>query len=361
VALLPDDLAASARRCGAFVVPGKIRLPTDLLRLCLAYAVGSSFEAVARWARATGLADCTQETLVKRLPRCRFWLAYLIGQQLSLVEPGPAVPGLGHLRLLDATTIQRPGLTQPDRRLHVGFNLQTGCLDHLALTDASVGERLAAFPAEPGDLLVADRGYAAREGVAAVRAAEAHLLVRLPWRNGLPLQTPAGTRLDLLTRCRQVAPGTYHAEPVQTIGTQAIASVPGQLIIYALPPPQAAHARARVQRRKRQHSKACSPATREMAGYLILFTTLPATQCDAATACALYRLRWQIEIAFKRLKQVFGFHDVRARSDALCEMVILAKLLLALLAERLLAPALMDDDAERPFSPFASCGRSSPA
>jgi hypothetical protein len=177
--LLPDDLDATARGCGAFYTPGGIATPATLLRLCLAYATGPSAEAVVAWARQTGVADLAQEHLLEHLARSRYWLAYLVGQVLE-AAPTPAGPlGPWRVRLLDATLVQRPGSTQPDCRLHVGFNLATGQLDHLALTDHTVGDRLVDFPCATGDLVIVDRGYASRGGVAAARATGAHVLVRL--------------------------------------------------------------------------------------------------------------------------------------------------------------------------------------
>lgn len=66
---------------------------------------------------------------------------------------------------------------------------------------------------------------------------------------------------------------------------------------------------------------------------MILFTTVVAALLSAETVCALYRLRWQVEMAFTRLKQLWHLHALRAQTDALCYLVILANLLLALVAE----------------------------
>jgi hypothetical protein len=349
---LPADLADTARRYGALRRCRGVPSAAALLRLIWAYATGPSLEAVALWARDTGVAQLSQEALDKRLRGATAWLAYLVGQVLGAAALASPQATPWRLRVLDATTVQRPGTTQPDRRLHVGLDLATGRVDHLAVTDARVGERLADFPTEPGDLLIVDRGYASRAGLVAVRARGGDVLGRLPWK-GVPLARPDGTRLALLATCRTVSPGTTAALAVCTVATRHLPAVAGQLIITALPPAEAAQARTQAQRRARHSSKRRGAATWEAAGYVILFTTLAPDALSPAQACALYRLRWQIEIAFKRLKQVYGFHDVRAQTDALCETVILAKLLLALLVEQVLAPltAAPPPSPERPLNP----------
>ena len=51
-----------------------------------------------------------------------------------------------------------------------------------------------------------------------------------------------------------------------------------------------------------QHSKKRSDMTLASARFLMVLTSLPADKAAAAEALAAYRLRWQVELAFKRLK-----------------------------------------------------------
>lgn len=67
----------------------------------------------------------------------------------------------------------------------------------------------------------------------------------------------------------------------------------------------------------------------------MIITNLDATRWPAATAAQLYRLRWQIELAFKSLKSTFGMRAVPANNPALARAWILANLAAALLAKRL--------------------------
>jgi hypothetical protein len=332
LARLPVDLEHTAKRYGAFQRSRGVPSAYALLRLIFAYALGPSLEHVVAWARYAGLATLSSEALDKRLRGAVAWLAYLVGQVLARAVPSLLPGARWRLKVFDASTAQRPGVTQPDRRLHVGLDLATGCLDYLAVTDHRLGEHLAMYPCTAGDLLLVDRGLTSRAGLAAVVAQGADLIGRLPWK-GVPLVTAAGLPVDILAQCRTVAPDTTADVPVTTVATRQTPAVPGRLIIYALPAAQAETARAHAQKRARKNGKARGAATWEAAGYLLLFTTVAAALLPAPTVCALYRLRWQIELAFKRLKQLWGFHDIRAHTDALCYTVVLAKVLLALLAE----------------------------
>ncbi|WP_143744644.1 transposase, partial [Mesorhizobium prunaredense] len=42
------------------------------------------------------------------------------------------------------------------------------------------------------------------------------------------------------------------------------------------------------------------------AGFVILVTSLDQDEFDADTVLKLYRMRWRIELAFKRLKSLIG-------------------------------------------------------
>lgn len=82
---------------------------------------------------------------------------------------------------------------------------------------------------------------------------------------------------------------------------------------------------------------------RRSADWLALLTTLDARGYPAERVVALYRLRWQVELAFKRLKDQLRLGDLQAKEPRLARACLLAKLILALLVERRV------DRAGRPF------------
>jgi hypothetical protein len=64
----------------------------------------------------------------------------------------------------------------------------------------------------------------------------------------------------------------------------------------------------------------------------MLLTSLPPT-VPASEVLAAYRLRWQVELAFKRLKSLLGLDRLPAKGEALARSWLLAHLILALLIE----------------------------
>ena len=65
----------------------------------------------------------------------------------------------------------------------------------------------------------------------------------------------------------------------------------------------------------------------------MVLTSLDREAADAETVLALYRLRWQIEVAFKRLKSLAGLADLQAKDPRLVRSCLFAKLIVALLAK----------------------------
>ena len=93
-------------------------------------------------------------------------------------------------------------------------------------------------------------------------------------------------------------------------------------------------------RKAARQGYAAQPRQIEAAAHFMVMTTLPQDTMPADAVCALYRLRWQIELAFKRLKSLMGLEEIDAREPRLAKAAVCAKLILAILAESLLGRVL---------------------
>ena len=69
---------------------------------------------------------------------------------------------------------------------------------------------------------------------------------------------------------------------------------------------------------------------RRAAGYTFVFTSLP-DSVPAASVLELYRARWPVELAFKRLKSLLGLDRLKNQDPVAARAWITAKLLVALL------------------------------
>ena len=103
--------------------------------------------------------------------------------------------------------------------------------------------------------------------------------------------------------------------------------------------PQAAEAARRTARREAQKGgHQISQATLVAADWVILVTSLPPDTFATADILALYRLRWRIELAFKRLKSLVGLKGPPGTDARSARPHGLAHLLMILLLEPLIGP-----------------------
>jgi hypothetical protein len=110
--------------------------------------------------------------------------------------------------------------------------------------------------------------------------------------------------------------------------------LPVRLVIVRKSDEDTAYTRKMVRDKARRNQRSvASEDSLLMAGYCVFATSLPHDTYDDARIAQLYRLRWQIELAFKRLKSLMQIDEFRARDAAIIQCCLYASLLLALLTE----------------------------
>ena len=114
--------------------------------------------------------------------------------------------------------------------------------------------------------------------------------------------------------------------------------VAGRLCAIRKSEAAAAKARDRVRRESQRNGTVLQPQTLEAAGYVFVFTTLP-EQVSATQVLEIYRLRWQIELEFKRLKSLIALGHLKKHDAQAARSWMQGKLLVALLIARLIAHA----------------------
>jgi Transposase DDE domain len=323
---LPPDLEAQARILGAFQRRRAVACATDLLRAVLASVlVATSLQHLGVWAILAGVADISAPAWHKRLIRSRPWLAWLLAELLA-----PPLPPLrliphagGNILLVDATCLRQPGGTGDDWRLHTAYNFTAGRLAQVTLTDQSGGEHLGYYRLQPGDIVVADNGYGYRRSVATVCKQQADLVIRVRPAT-FPFEQADGQVVDVVARLRKRGPSVRAWRGWCTDGDGERYQV--RLIAAKLPPAEAAAARRRARQNARDHGRTVQPQTLLVAGWVLLITTLPVARWDAPAVLRLYRVRWQVELVFKRMKSILRLGQLRGHTRASIEAQVLALL-----------------------------------
>jgi hypothetical protein len=324
------ELERSARESGALVRRRQIRDADALLRLCLSYGCGLSLREASAWAGLNGIATLSDVAVLKRLRRSADWLGHLAGAVVAqrLPQAGEARP----IRLVDASMVRAPGGAL--WRLHVAYDLATSRFTHVELTDHKGAERLERAPVAAGEIRIGDRCYARPEGVREFCAAGGDFLVRIGWKS-LFLRRPDGSRLDLRDVLEDLGQQGPVEMPVHILNgrKRSLPTIPARLIIIRTAGEAAGHGGKRV--RTASRNARAQQATLRAADYTMLVTSLDPATYPADEVASLYRLRWQVELAFKRLKSLLDFSKLPARDVDLARTWLFAKLLMALLIEDL--------------------------
>ena len=350
------DLDASARLHGALVRKRGVRHAADLLHLGLLYGPGGlSLRAVAGHATEAGIADLCDVSLLDRLRNAGGFFADALDHVLADRRGDPNCEGRVGLSLVDGSTVSLPGSAGSDWRLHARYETAVGRFTDLVITEARTAEALCCVAVRPGDVVVHDRGYArvqlrSRPGTGGGFSHSDRLVLGQVVRL-------AGQSFDLLAALPDG--GEPVAEHQVRIG-HARDGIAARLIIARKPPEAIERQHARLRRRASRNGQKTDPRTLRTAGFMMLLTSLPGERANAAEVVRLYRMRWQIELAFKRLKSLGGFAALRARDPRLARSWLLAHLIAAVLIEASLGEALDSHPPSRTHLPRTRPGTACP-
>jgi hypothetical protein len=337
--LFPEGWEELGRSSGAVARLRGFNSLNDVFRtLLLHVGCGWSLRETAVQAKLAGIADVSDVTLLNRLRQSEDWLRQLC-QQLWKDNGVNLEPALkGHpVRVVDATVVKEPGKTGGQWRIHYSMRLPSLECDQFDLTPVEgkgTGENLGRFKFHAGELVLADAGYSQAPGVAKVVAQGADLCVRLN-RRTLPLRDekdrvfPLSKKLKTLRKAGQTAEWRVWAP----VGEQRIA---GRLCVVRKSEEAIERAHRRLVRRQQVGKASDTPENREYACYVLVFTTLPKKRASTRQVLECYRLRWQIELIFKRFKSLVQLGHIPKQDDQSSRAWLYGKLFVALLSQKLI-------------------------
>ena len=328
---LPEDYQELALEFKAFCRSRKIKTPEQLMQVVMGYC---GIDAVLRETAGnfTLLEERISDTAIhKRLKACVPWVKALLGRMMGEAFQ-PATEG--HLRFLivDGSTVQAPGAQGTDYRLHLAIDLVRLHLVHVKVTDAHESEHLDHYPLQEGDVVVLDRGYNQAQMWIDHADRGISLIVRYN-PHSLNLYDAEGQKIEVDAVLRKATTAEVGL-PVQVRGKQK-EFMKGYLHARRLPAAQAAQARRRARAEARKKGRTVQQRTLALAEWVLLFTTLAPEVLPTETVMALYRVRWQVELAIKRLKSLLNIDHLRAKKDSvLADLYLHGKLLYAWVIEK---------------------------
>jgi Transposase DDE domain len=342
VSFFPPNWRQLARVSGALKGLRQDKSEENLLRVLMLH-VGCGFsmrETVVR-AKEAKLAELSAVALLKRLRKSKDWLyrlcCALFEERGIQIQPPPE----HRLRLIDSTLVKEPGKTGSLWRIHYSFQWPTLACDYFKITATEgegTGESLQQFPLGPQDYVLADRGYCKASGIHFAVRNQAYVIVRLN-QQSIRLQEETGSEFQLVQRLQTIQKTGQIGQWRILIPLEGSTPVPARLCVIRKSRAAIALAQKKLRRRASKQGTKLEPETLFYAQYVMVLTTLPEQDRPAELILECYRFRWQVELVFKRFKQIVQLGHLPKYDDESAKAWIYGKLFVALLTEKLIRHA----------------------
>jgi hypothetical protein len=313
-----------------------------LRTLLLHIGCGYSLRETVTRAKLAGLADISDVALLGRLKKAKDWLHSLCVVLFN--EQGIGLSnnhGGFQVRLFDATNVKEPGRTGSLWRIHYSVQLPSLACDFFKITPTKgkgTGESFFQYSIKGGDYIIADRGYSTASGIHHAVSKKAHVMVRVN-TSSLPIwdvqQRPV-VLLEFLEPLKK--PGAVKSLKV-LIPSRKGSTVQGRLCVIRKSNAAIELAHKKIKTNASKKGTVIKPETLEYAKYVIVFSTYPENRFSDLEILDWYRLRWQVELVFKRFKSIAQLGHLPKHSDDSSKAWLYGKLFVALVTNKLISYA----------------------
>ncbi len=307
-----------------------------LLKLCLFYAYNHSLIEVQEFAHAMGLAEISDVGFMKRFSQCSNWFKWIIQN----LKPGEVAKykkpeELESYRVLaiDASDINGKGAVKQYWHLHYAVNLFTLSCAEFKLTEATTGETLKNFTFQKNDLILGDRAYASLSGIEHCLSNGADFILRMK-NKSFTLYDEKHNKINLCEILKNV---DENASDIIVYWKGSDKSF-HQLRICAVRKDAAAieQTKKKLHRKESKGQMKFSDETKQVHEYFFVITSL-IDKFSAQQILDLYKLRWQVEMVFKRFKSILNLGSMPTKKTDSSEAWLNCKMLIALLIEKMLS------------------------
>lgn len=332
LSFLPKGWKEQAKPLGALERNRNFANPAVLLRVLLLHlSCGHSLRTTAALAKESKLASVSDVAVLKRLNASGEWFLWMAQEMrkewFPAMSGGSRIEGY-NMRLVDCTTVEEPGATGTTWKIHYAFSLDGMRCDDVHVTSPKVSECFTNFAIRRNDIVFGDRGYCKTKGVAHVVDHGGHVVLRLI--SHTPLYDSSGVRVDLLSRLNRLSEGKCGEWDVYIRKGERM--IPCRVCALKKSRAEEEKTRKTILRKASRNGRKPRKETLEFAKFVVVLTTLDAS-FDCKEILKLYRMRWQIELAFKRLKSLLGLGHLRKTDPEGAKAWIHGKLFLAVLIE----------------------------
>jgi len=325
-----------------------VKNPADLMLLILIHLMnGTSLLETSIIAHTARLGEISDVAFMKRLAQCKDWFVSIC--QMLVVESvenyrQPDWLAGRTVAAVDASDVVEKGRSRRTYRLHYMLDVFKMAGLQCKITAQSVGEALVNFEITPNMLVIADRMYSTVKGMAHCLDAGADFILRMR-KNSFKTCDAGGNKIDLLSIFKQLGAEEYadfKAVAVSKDGT----SVPVRICAKRKTPEQIEQVCKKLKLLERKGR--ISDEAKMFNEYIVVVTSL-GKNISAGQVLSTYRLRWQVEIYFKRLKSILDFGELPKKRPENSLAWLNGKLMVALLIESIIAKSFSPDAEQGDF------------
>jgi len=342
----PISWEEKAKELGALTRKRKFKSASDLVRVLLIHlATDSSLVETVVKSKYSNLADVSDVAILKRLKTSGSlfnWMSkqLLLKRGMSLLPPDDFKDY--KIRTVDASVISEPGSTGTNWRLHYSMELFNLQCDEFIISSPQKGESMLNYTINPNDIMIGDRAYGNYKGMNYISQKGGFYLLRLK-KDAFSVFDNKEKKIDLIDHLSKLKIG-QHLDLKVYAGIASSKKLPVRIIALRKSDELAAESIKKAKEARKRKQQKVYELSLEYHKYIILVTNLP-TKIKARRILELYRLRWQIELSFKRLKSIFGFGHLPKKDPQAAKAWLQGKLFLAILTQIII-------DESQFFSPW---------
>lgn len=347
MALLPEGYEQECYKTGAIVRKRGVTSPADLMMLAMFHLQnGCSLLEISEVARITKLGNMSDVAFMKRFEKCGMWFRGInekLGAECWVDYAKPGWLAGKTLVGVDGSDVSEKGRSGRIYRLHYALDIfEMVSIEH-KITTNKTGESLLNFNPQPGYIMVADRCYATIKGIAHCCEHGAEYIIRLR-KNSFTVRDESNEKVDLVNMLANLAEGEYLDYSAFATNSEG-EKMPVRICAKRKTTEAIVQTGKKLRRQESKRQIKISDEAKVFNEYIIVVTNL-GEAISAGEILEAYRLRWQVEIYFKRLKSILDFGELPKRRPDSVIAWLNGKLMIALLIETAIAKASFSPAAQ---------------
>jgi hypothetical protein len=335
---LPDNYETECEKQGAVTRWRGVKNAADLMLLMLIHLMnGTSLLEMSVITKLLNIGELSDVAFMNRLAKCKDWFNSISNQLLNKVVVGYQKPKWLEpyiVTAVDASDVVEKGRSKRTFRLHYMLDIFNMTCEGFKITAQKIGETLCNYDIKKKMLIIGDRAYSTIKGMSHCINNGADYILRMRKNSFTPIDKN-GETIDLYEKFKHLKEGKV-AE-IQAFATNQTGEViPVRICAKRKTDEQIQKTWDKMDRVAKSRKYVPSDEVKAFNEFIIVVTSLP-KKVTTKQVLETYRLRWQVEICFKRFKSILDFGELPKKTDGSTMAWLSGKMMVALLMECVIA------------------------